>query len=504
VPPKQRRSRSPKKSDPSVGDQIKINNRGDRNANAAGRGAWAWVLNIDIRDLKWQPVVIILALVGTLLALILWFVIPRTSSTMAGQFNVAVAQFLVQDKNGKTVTGNDGALLATYLAQQIKTQFEGFELNKTLPYEIWGPEKVKPVKGKSVEERRIAAAALAEKIRAHVLVYGVIVADGDQSIFMPEFYINYKGFWQASEVTGSHQIGSQLRLTLPFNKSIPAIENPALAGRVNALNLITIGLAYYSVDDYQNAAHYFDQAVAEPRWLETSGKEVAYLLAGNAYISWASKDNDAQYLAQAQQNYADALRIKKDYGRGSVGLANVLYLESLGPLEQPEIDTAKLDEAESLTKRALALRDQAESANIPAKGHFNLGQISMARYQANVAGEDWLEKAKQEFTFVTREYEAGDSALETYAAHAYFRLGRIAYLQNEADMAVDLVKKSISLAPPFYKAAYSATLGDIYKNIGQKDLAAQAYEDAIAIAESMGDARKAQEYREKRDHLDQP
>jgi tetratricopeptide (TPR) repeat protein len=320
---------------------------------------------------------------------------------------------------------------------------------------------------------------------------------------MPEFYINHKSFWQASEVTGTHEMGSELRLKLPFDQSIQAIENPALAGRVNAMNLITIGLAYYSVDDYRNAAHYFEQAIAEPRWLEISGKEVAYLLAGNAYVGWVSKDNDARYLAQAQHNYAEALRIKSDYGRGKVGLANVLYLESLGPLEQPEIDTAKLDEAESLTEQALALKDQPDSANIPAKAHFNLGQINLARYQANLPGEDWLEKAKQEFTFVTQEYESGDTALETYAAHAYFRLGRIAYLQNDADTAITLVKKSVSLAPPFYEAAYNITLGDIYKNTGQKDLAAQAYEAALESAVEIGDNKKAQESEQRLKDLNQ-
>ena len=67
------------------------------------------------------------------------------------------------------------------------------------------------------------------------------------------------------------------------------------------MDLITIGLAYYSVDDYENAAHYLEQAAAEERWLETSGKEVAYLLIGNNYIRWASRDDDPQYLSGCGQ-----------------------------------------------------------------------------------------------------------------------------------------------------------------------------------------------------------
>ena len=444
--------------------------------------------------------------VGVLLAAILWFVIPRTAKLMSGQFNVAVAEFLAQDANGKPIRSEDGSLLATYIEGQINAQFTEIELNKTIPYDVWGPKETGSIAGDTPEARSRAAAELAETIHAHVLIYGVIISDGNRSRFMPEFYVNHASFQDASEITGEHEIGSQVRLALPFINSIQAVENPALAGRVHAMDLITLGLAYYSVDDFENAARYLEQAAADQRWLETSGKEVAYLLIGNTYIRWASKEDDAQYLPAAAKNYDEALRVNPDYGRGLVGQANVLYLEAV--FDNSQIDTVKLDQADTLLTQALALEGQPASANIPAKAHFQRGQINLARYKAQVSvipGGDWIAKAKDEFTFVIADYEAGDTSLKSLASHTYFRLGQCTYYRDLMDpQAIVLIEKAISIASPFYQAEYTAGLGNLYNARGEKENAIQAFEDAVAIAESNGDAKSVLKYQQALDKLLQP
>jgi tetratricopeptide (TPR) repeat protein len=496
-PPSIPKTPKPKKPKPPSGDQIIVENQGERNVIAAGRNARATAFNFNIRDFKWQPVVIVLVVVGALLAVILWYVVPEQAKEMAGQFNVAVAEFTVQDANGKTLRGKDGTLLAAYVENQIGSQFTEIELNKNIPYEVWGPDQTGVVAGDTAEERSINAAALAKKIHAHVLIYGVIISDGNQSRFVPEFYVNHASFQDASEITGEHKIGTEVKLSLPFVDSIQAVENRGLAGRVNALDLITIGLAYYSVDDFENAAYYLEQAAAEDRWLEASGKEVAYLLVGNAYVRWASRVDDSKYLTDAAENYAKALDINKTYGRGLVGQANVLYLEALGPLDHPQIDPAKLDEADARVTQALELEGQPESDNIESKAHFNRGQIDLARFSAKVPGEDWLVRAKEEFLFVTRDYESGDTTLESLASHSYFRLGIIAYYQGDPDSSISLIQKAIPMASPFSQGEFSAMLGDIYANLGRKDDAAKAYEEAISIAVSLGDEKSAQKYQDK-------
>ena len=146
-------------------------------------------------------------------------------------------------------------------------------------------------------------------------------------------------------------------------------------------------------------------------------------------------DDDSQYLPAAAKNYDEALRINPDYGRGLVGQANVLYLEAV--LDDTQIDLVKLDQADELLTQALSLEGQPESANIPAKAHFQRGQIYLVRYGENVpvpAGEaDWIAQAKDEFTFVVDKYEAGDATLYSLASHAYFRLGRCAFYRDVKD-----------------------------------------------------------------------
>ena len=289
--PKPRPKPKPRvKPDPQPDPQpeTRINLQGDDNAVAVGPKSFAANIKLVFQG-NWKPFAAVLFVVAVLLGTILWNVIPHAAKSMTGQFNVAVAEFLVQDANGKSIRSEDGSLLAAYIVGQIDTQFTEIELKKTIPYEIWGPKETGNITGNTTEERSLAAAALAEKIHAHVLIYGVIISDGNKSRFMPEFYVNHASFQDASEITGEHEIGSQVRLDLPFGDSIQPIENNALAGRVNAMDLITIGLAYYSVDDYENAARYLERAAADERWLETSGKEVAYLLIGNAYIRWTSQ-----------------------------------------------------------------------------------------------------------------------------------------------------------------------------------------------------------------------
>ncbi len=483
-----------KQPKPAPADEIQVENRGKGNAIAAGRHALAAVFNINIRELKWQPVVIVLVVVAALLSAILWFVIPRPPESMSGQFNVAVAEFAVQDAAGKTVSSDDGKLLATYVQKQIET--ESTELQKTLPYEIWGPQQTGIVKGDTPEARSKAAAALASKIHANIVVYGVILANGSQSRFMPEFYVNYSAFRDASEVAGSHQLGSQLAVELPFGDSLQAITNPALVGRVNALDLITIGLAYYSIDKFEEAIPKFQEAADDTRWLDSSGKEVVYLLLGNAYELWASRDDDNQYLPKAELNYSKSLSLNEDYARGMLGLANVVYLQALGPLKDLKIDPAELDRAQGLTQQALDLPDQPETANVPAKAHFNFGQIDLARYRAQVPGKDWLSEAKKEFTFVTQAYEAGNPSLQSLAAHGYFRLGVIAYQQGDKDTSISLIKKAIGMASPFYQAEFSAFLGGMYAALGEKDLAQQSYESAITVAQTYGYIKASTHYQE--------
>jgi len=498
MPPSKRKS-TPRRSAPKTEPQpeTRINLQGSDNAVATGKSIAA---NIKIIfQGGWKPFAIVLVLVAALLSVILWYVVPRKAKAMNKQFNVAVAQFLVQDSSGKTVSAKDGSLLASYVSQEIETQFAAMELAKSISYEVWGPDQTGLVAGNTSEQRNEAAKKLAEKIDAYVLIYGIIVQDGNKSKFLPEFYINHKSFVEASEITGGHELGRQLALTLPFN-GIQKAENPALAGRIRALNLITVGLAYYAADKFDEALTYFRNAADEKDWVG-SGREVVYLLIGNAYVRKDTQAHDFTDLPLSMQNYQLALDNNSEYGRAMIGKTNVLYLQvTQGP---EKCDPVGLEQASKVLNDAFALQAQPASANIETKVHFYRGQIAIIRADCKQTEQDWLSYAQKEFTWVIDLYESRKKnnndyqGIESLASHSYARLGYIAYQRRDADQAIAWFEKAVEIAPPYYQAYYRSVIGDIFAATGHKEEAIQNYREAIAIAEMNADGVSMDRYEEK-------
>jgi tetratricopeptide (TPR) repeat protein len=413
---------------------------------------------------------------------------PTRPEKMTGEFNIAVAEFAVVDENGAPVRSAEGRALADFVHQRLRRSFDELDL-QGVNYEIWPPEYAGRI--------QTSAEALAADINAQVIIYGTITQAGDRSEFTPHYYVNYQGFNESPEITGEHALGAAMRVRLPFSTSgLAEVENPALSARAGALNLISLGLAYYSIDDFEQALGYFQQAAQMEGWLDTAGKEVAYLLIGNAHVRIASRQKTASELEPAAQAYAAALDLNPQYARAQVAAANVLYLQAFRAPENPTADTidaAKLDQAEAELQTALTLTDAPPSANIRAKVSFYLGQIYIARAQLE-AGGGWLAQAQAQFNPVIAEYQNGNASLTEYAGHAYARLGLIARLQSDPAAAIGNYQKAVPLVSPFYQAAYSASLGEAYLASGDRASAIEAYLEAVRIAEFYGDAESANTY----------
>jgi hypothetical protein len=241
--------------------------------------------------------------------------------------------------------------------------------------------------------------------------------------------------------------------------------NPALIARSEALGLITIGLAYYANDDYENALTYFDRAVNVEKWLDSAGKEVAYVLRGNARIRLASIRKDRTGLSAALDDYTRAWEItNQTYGRALVGMGGVYYLEAIeDPTNLPTsaLDVEKLDQSEQVFQQALALPDQPASYNISAKAHFGLGQIYQLR-STNLGEAGMDVKAAQEYQQVLQKYEAGDKTLEEIASHVYARMSYLSVTQGNYEAAEDFGTKAYEISSPHFKAENSGFLGVIY------------------------------------------
>jgi tetratricopeptide (TPR) repeat protein len=337
----------------------------------------------------------------------------------------------------------------------------------------------------------------------------VIKQEGEQWRFTPEFFVDYKGFKvNAPEIAGTNQFGGSLNISLPFqSKDALAGGNPRLVGRSQALGLITLGLAHYAFEDYDQAKEFFTRALATEGWLEEDGKEVAYLLRGNATAMQASVQKTQQGVDESLADYEQALRIKPNYGRALLGKGGAIYQQAFrDPAHAPSADNLDpdlLSRAEQIFQQVLALTDQPLNADLPAKAHFALGQAYET--QAEFGDTSLPEKAHLEYQQVVDEYKRQiaanpeePSAIELIAGHAYARLGLLSVVNGGYFEAEDDYRQAIQLVGPTYKAIYTANLGEallIHSQVAvdNHDMdtaraklkeAIQAYKQAIDLAGS--------------------
>jgi tetratricopeptide (TPR) repeat protein len=429
-------------------------------------------------------------------------------------FNVAMVEFSMKDEAGNRSTGKDGQAVAKDLYRRLEAGIE--ELNLPISYDLGAGPYPCPIRGDTPEEIELAAESFARKVNADVLVYGSIVDRGKFGEIHPEFHVNYTGFSEGIEVVGEYQIGKPLRVDIPIQESDLTLgQNKALKARNTALINLVIGLAEYSLDDYDAALQHFQAAEAQKDWLKSQGKEIVYNLIGNTYARKAGQvflltdETYNEYLSQAQGAFEQALAINPNYARGQLGMAFILYQQSLGSLNNVEFDLERLTTAEKKYRDLLALTDLPVSAHIPARAHFGLGQIYMARgfyaidlLEKNTSGgipaglnppEQEFARAAVEFEQVIGFQEAGEDALLSVASQSHANLGLIARLNGDFVRAIEQIKKAIDLSSPYYRVRFYAMLGDTYQMASDVEQAIQAYQDGIAFAETTGDEKSIEQ-----------
>jgi hypothetical protein len=160
-------------------------------------------LKIFNLSLPLLPVVVILI---AIILVLTYLLLPKRPKAMTGEFNIAVAEFGVLDSEGNPARSEDGKRFAEFLHQRLTTEFVGLDLK--IPYEIWSPKDTGLIQGADPAKRAQSAGDLADKINANVLIYGIIREAEGSSQVNPEFYVNYRGFEQAQEITGNTSWGS--------------------------------------------------------------------------------------------------------------------------------------------------------------------------------------------------------------------------------------------------------------------------------------------------------
>ncbi|MFN2137300.1 MAG: tetratricopeptide repeat protein [Candidatus Promineifilaceae bacterium] len=485
------------------GDEISIGDIDNSSAIAVGRGAKASIFNIDIRLL---PLVIGLGLLTTLLTYFQFFRQEDRPQTMDPGFNVAIAEFLVEDRDGNLVSSEEGLKFGRWLYERVEGGLESEleEFSDTHPLHVWSPENTGVISGNTPAERAAAAEARAKEVGADIIIYGTLVQGEDESKTSIEFYVNHDSFAEGQDIKGHHEFGGSLSIDNPFKEGLAELGNTPLSERAKSLSLVAVGLAYYSIDDFDNAIHYLQEADGDEDWYEKEeGKHVVKLLLGNAYLRKGSIEKNPELVPIAQAYYQEALDIDDEYARATMGIANTALMMALGDPndDRTQIDSELLNRAQEGYEKALTLKEDEDLIDIQSKADYGLGNVYMLRYQ--LEGGAWLDKAVERFEAIISAYESGNSGIKDLAAHAYARRGFIQDVyRNQTEAASEDYKVAAEIASPFYKGIYASMLGDVYAKLCQLDLARESYDDAVKIAKLNSDREQVALYREKQDELD--
>jgi len=361
------------------------------------------------------------------------------------KFTIAFYAFSVVDEEGSPVLSQSGRNLADFLYERFAVNFENLDL--PIPFELRPPAHTCAIRGRSREKRAERAAEEARRIKADVMIYGVItdtVNTEDDDRFALEFHISHQGTSETLEIAGPHALGGALPLNLPFQPGdLYGIENPPHVVRTEILSLLTIALSYYTADNPRRAIDYLEQAEQNEHWPRIDGKEIVYLMLGKATARLAALEGSEEsppakalevseeslrakalefcmkpesleapgdqpdrlylalfYLKQAQE-------IDEDYTMAKVSLADTCYWAA-SEVSDAGRRLELLEEVEKAYEEALAEAQAQDQREAELRGHFGLGRtyrlIGYETKNADVKAQ-YYRLATEEFQEITQEYE---------------------------------------------------------------------------------------------------
>jgi tetratricopeptide (TPR) repeat protein len=426
---------------------------------------------------------------------------------MGKGFNVAVAEFTVQDESGGYRSTKEGMQISQDLYLAITNQLQ--ELPAALTRETRGPEMIKTIRGATPAERDLSAQETARRNNATILVYGVISYKDGHSQLEPSFYVSDNSFRYGGEVRGSQRLSRPIPIDLNQDNGPILPENVELYTRTVVLQRLVIGLANFFIGDYDRAALDFKQAAGLPGWNESDGKEVAYMLLGSALLrGYIPCAEDTTPLEQALQAFEKAREINPDYARAYLGLGSATLLKAnrFDPNQKEE-----LKQAQQWLEDALRASDQPETAYVPVKVAYELGQVHQLGADQGFANFS-QDLAKTSFNQVIEDFnQAGrPPELTWYDGHARLYLGRMkgisgdwVGMEGECRLALEELKSLNSLADTIKLASARAwsCIGRAQENQNQPTDALESMKQAIQIGCPVACSVECDFWKERKDEL---
>lgn len=322
------------------------------------------------------------------------------AARMSGTFNVAVAQFPERNLDGVQSRTEDGDRISQWVFDNLSAELRDFGGAQVWHDSLPAAEKGAPIgiiTGTTSEERQASARALAERIGAHLVIYGDLAKTERGASFAPEFYvstaaISLKREAEAEDVTGRQQLGAPIDVPSPFRAEAGLLVGDRLRSRaifVRGVMYDLIGLHDKALEDFRAIA---------PVWAEDAGRgketldfflgREAIFLNRNEAKAAALFGSPQAALDDAERRFRAALDANPNYALGNWGLGSTLLKRV-----EPQIDAGEV------TTEALAALEQAIGhyevalANVPAADQ----PLLTSKIQTSLANAYRLQGAAQLF-----------------------------------------------------------------------------------------------------------
>jgi tetratricopeptide (TPR) repeat protein len=420
---------------------------------------------------------------------------------MTGHVNVVVAEFGLaggdQDQTRLAIAKD----LAWETANQLRRQLQP-EADQDLRIEVRGPgdPDIGPIRGATQLERQDHAEKLSGAINAHVVVYGELGVGPLGTSLRPEFYLSSDLVLRGAEElidaqAGEHRLGAAIQRPgdVAENQLVYGDLHTELAARVKVLADVAAGLVFLNNSDRAaEAAPFFQAAETVKGWDDDEGKEVLYLLLGNAKLRWFSQTIQLaptrpgvarQMLHDAADHYRQALRLDPQYARAQLGLAEATFLRAQGSCQPGRTDRAGLERAARLFATAGRSANQPHTADVGTKVAFGLGRTYVCLTSAGVNRQS---QARQELSAVLRDYSPApgnhNPRVQLLAAEAHGQLG-----------ALDYVLGTTTRSRQRYQAAAASYQQALELSAGRPDRQWKFYDVLAAVYQRLGDTTQAKQ-----------
>lgn len=381
---------------------------------------------------------------------------PPTATSvppLAGELNIAVADFQVLDTTGNPAKATAAHDLAATMYEAMRSKVSDLNNSQT-PIQL-DVRQIEGVIGHTADEQAQAVADVAGTINAHIVIYGDLISGTNRIKLVPKFYLPEKLLPDAAELVGWYQFGAPIEVVGDFDD--PTIRTDLrvqLQERTEALALATYGLRHLERGAFDKATDYLTAASDLLAAENSAGKELILLFLGTTELRRSMTEDKAASLAQADRYYQDALMITQDqYLRAWLGRGQVQFLLSNGITCEPdEVNAAGLHEALSLYDEAIKRYDSKDpfQVMIPTKAAYFSGKVYECLSRAQ-AGDYWGD-AKLAYTRVITDYQASSRNITYLAAEAHAGLGRIYLSQSAGLQGADLEAKYRAAAEQYTEA----------------------------------------------------